>query len=101
MSKRQMAGLKGPSIIGVSIGRGSWRYSGGRSAWVLTAVVVVAGGVSAEWGQDSATLRGPPSALEYACSLAADGDGRGIYGASIPAGAAAHHKVSFRPSTCL
>lgn len=90
-----------PSAISVNTGQGSWRYPCGRSACVLTAVEVVAGGVSAEGVQDSATLRGAPSALEKACSLAADGDGRGVCGASISAGAAAHQKVPFRTSTCV
>ena len=82
--------VESPSAIFVNMGQGSWPFSYGRSAWVLTAVVVVAGGVSAEGGLDSATLRSPPSALEDALSLAADGDGRGVRGASKSALAAAH-----------
>ena len=48
-----------PSAIGVNTRQGSWRYPCGRSACVLTAVEVVAGGVSAEGGQDSATPAAP------------------------------------------
>ncbi len=65
--------------------------------WWPTAVVVVAGGVSADWIQDSTTLCGSPEALEPAFPLAAAGESKGIRGANIPTGAAAHHNISFRP----
>lgn len=55
----------------------------------LTTVEIITEGIGAEGVEDRPTLCGPPSALEEAGSLAADGDRGGICRAHRPTGAAA------------